>query len=197
MSAQVVKKRILIGLTGNIASGKSEALKYIKSLGYDVIDSDSIVKDIWKDQFHVLELSRLFSRDLSQVDIKNAFIKDVFSNKALRERLEAYIHPIVYQEIFKKAQLLGDIVIVDVPLLYETKKQSMFDAVILVITDEATQMERLLKRGYEKLHAQARIDAFMPYARKVHLTQYHLHGSEEIKTYHQSIKEILRKILQQ
>jgi dephospho-CoA kinase len=197
MSAQVVKKRILIGLTGNIASGKSEALSYIKSLGYDVIDSDSIVKDIWKDQFHVLELSRLFSRDLSQIDIKNAFIKDVFSNKALREGLEAYIHPIVYQEIFKKAQLLGDVVIVDVPLLYETKKQSMFDAVILVITDEATQMERLLKRGYEKLHAQARIDAFMPYARKVHLTQYHLNGSEEIKRYHQSIKDVLRKILQQ
>ena len=195
MSAQVVKKRIRIGLTGNIASGKSEALSYIKELGYDVIDSDQIVKEIWNDPYHIKQLSEIFSKDLTKEEIKKRFVNEVFSNQALRLTLENYIHPVVYQLIEYRLNTLGDIVIIDVPLLYETHHQEMFDAVILVVVDEHTQLKRLLERGYDESHAKKRMEAQMPYALKMKETPYHLNGLEDKKTFQQSIKDVLRKIL--
>jgi dephospho-CoA kinase len=195
MSAQVVKKRIRIGLTGNIASGKSEALSYIKELGYDVIDSDLIVKEMWSDPYHVTQLSEIFHRDLTKEDVKKAFVKEIFSNQTLRLALENYIHPVVYQNIESRSNALGAVVVIDVPLLYETHHQEMFDAVILVVVDEHTQLKRLLERGYDEVHAKKRMEAQMPYHLKTNQTPYHLNGLVDSMTFQQSIKDILRKIL--
>ena len=195
MSAQVVKKRIRIALTGNIASGKSEALSYIKELGYDVIDSDLIVKEIWSDPYHIKQLSEIFSRDLAKEEIKKAFVNDVFSNQTLRRTLENYIHPVVYENIESRSNALGDVVVIDVPLLYETYHQEMFDAVIVVVIDEHTQLKRLHERGYDEVHAKKRMEAQMSYALKINQTPYHLNGLEDSMTFQQSIKDVLRKIL--
>lgn len=195
MSAQVVKKRIRIGLTGNIASGKSEALSIIKELGYDVIDSDLIVKEMWSDPHHVKQLSEMFSKDLTKDEVKKTFIHEIFSNQTLRLTLEGYIHPVVYEDIESRSNTLGDVVVIDVPLLYETHHQEMFDAVILVVIDENTQLKRLLKRGYDEVHAKKRMESQMPYHLKINETPYHLNGLEDLETFQQSIKDVLRKIL--
>jgi dephospho-CoA kinase len=195
MSAQVVKKKIKIGLTGNIASGKSEALKHIQTLGYDTIDSDDIVKNIWKDPSHIEALSKVFQRDLQDAKIKALFIKEIFNSKPLLEKLESYIHPIVYDIIESKLETLGQVVVIDIPLLYETHYESKLDAVILIVVDENTQLNRLIERGYDISHAKARMENQMPYEMKIKKNPYIIDGQTDLETFHHDIENILRKII--
>lgn len=195
MSAQVVKKKLKIGLTGNIASGKSEALRYIKSLGYDTIDSDAIVKEIWKDPIHLESLSNIFKRDLNDARTKEIFIQEVFHSPSLLKTLESYIHPIVYETIEKAIHTLGPVVVIDIPLLYETHYESHVDAVILIVIDEETQLKRLLKRGYDTKDAKARMESQMPYELKISKDPYIINGNTDIKKFQEQILHTLRKII--
>jgi dephospho-CoA kinase len=195
MSVQLAKKSKVIGLTGNIASGKSTALRYLKSKGYVTIDSDQIVSEIWNNEHHLNTLSSLFKRDLSNPLIKKQFSIDVFENESLKKQLESYMHPLVYKTIeLDISKSHESIVIVDIPLLYETNYQDHVDAVILVVVDPQTQRHRLLTRGYSESHAQARIESQMPYALKMKHTNYQLNGALPLPLFYEALDEILRKL---
>lgn len=195
MSVQLAKKSKVIGLTGNIASGKSTALAYLKSKGYVTIDSDQIVSDIWKDEYHLKTLSSMFQRNLSDPFIKKQFSLDIFEHVTLKKQLESYMHPLVYKTIeleILKAQ--GSMVIVDIPLLYETNYQYHVDAVILIVVDPHIQRDRLLKRGYSLSHAQARIESQMSYDLKIKHQNYQVNGALALPLFYEAIDEILRKL---
>ena len=195
MSVQLAKKSKVIGLTGNIASGKSTALTYLKSKGYVTIDSDQIVSEIWKDDHHLNTLSSIFKRDLSNPLIKKQFSIDIFEHEMLKKQLESYMHPLVYKTIeLEISKNHGGIVIVDIPLLYETNYQQHVDAVILIVVDQQTQRNRLLKRGYSESHAQSRIESQMSYDIKTKHPNYQVNGALALPLFYEALDEILRKL---
>jgi dephospho-CoA kinase len=196
MSVQRVKNnKIKIGITGNIASGKSTAVTYLKAKGYHVIDSDEIVRSLWKNHDVIEFLSSMFDRDLNDHIIKHAFIEEVFLNKTMRRELESYLHPKVYEEIEKQIKMKSGIIFIDIPLLYETFYENHLDAVILITVPKDIQLNRLKKRGFSQTQALLRMEAQMSQEEKTKKTKHIISGTLGFETFYQALEKEIEIIL--
>ncbi len=146
------QKTLVIGLTGGIASGKSLVLKEFRKLGSQTLDSDVIAKDVVEpNQSAYKKIVKIFGPNILQ---KNGNLDRkklgslVFFDPKKRKLLESIIHPEVIrnlrQEIkFSQSQLL----VIDIPLLFEAKLQNLVDKIIVVWAPLNQQMARLKKRN--------------------------------------------------
>ena len=139
---------IKIGITGNIACGKSTAYEIIKSAGYPVIDADDIVKEIYKDNLFIEELLAKFPMIIfgGKIDIKK-LSNLLFTDKEFKENYEAFIFPKVKEKIiefFDKNN--NEKIFVIAPLIFEAGFENMFDKIIFISADENIRRERLIAR---------------------------------------------------
>lgn len=152
MSVQHVKnKPYIIGLTGGIASGKSTASTYFKSKGIEVIDSDVIVKNLWKENEEMIQKAEsLFGFKINTMADKKKISQLIFTDKKLRMKLNDIVHPYVFHTIDEKISEFNekDIVVIDMPLLFEVGYEKKCDITCLVYVDLKTQIERLTSRDY-------------------------------------------------
>lgn len=196
MSVQHVKNNnVKIGITGNIASGKSTAVTYLKAKGYDVIDSDEIVRNLWKKHDVIKALSVMFDRDLKDTNVKKTFIEEVFLNEKMRHQLESYLHPQVYEEIEKQIKTKSGIIFIDIPLLYETSYENQLDAVILITVHKDIQLNRLKKRGFTHSQAISRIDSQMKQEEKIKKTTHIVSGTLGFESFYQALEKEIEIII--
>ena len=196
MSVQPVKEnKLKIGLTGNIASGKSTATTYLKAKGFTIIDSDAIVHTLWKDPQIIQELSVLFDLDLKESVIQQQFKQDVFNNETMRKSLEAYLHPKVYDMIEHQIQASKNHVIIDIPLLFETQYEKHLDAVILITVPKDIQKHRLLKRGLNSEQAESRIASQMDQSLKMKKTTHIISSTLNFEAFYQALEKEIDKII--
>ena len=196
MSVQPVKEnKLKIGLTGNIASGKSTATTYLKAKGFTIIDSDAIVHTLWKDPQIIQELSVLFDLDLKESVIQQQFKQDVFNNETMRKSLEAYLHPKVYDIIEHQIQASKNHVIIDIPLLFETQYEKHLDAVILITVPKDIQKHRLLKRGLNSEQAESRIASQMDQSLKMKKTTHIISSTLNFEAFYQALEKEIDKII--
>ena len=145
---------IIVGLTGSVASGKSTVASWMSAKGIAVHDSDAVVHNLLAANGQaVAEIIATFGLDLGTNDggiDRKKLGAHVFANPADRKKLESILHPLVRQhrEFFlQDQQCLGSrIVVLDVPLLYETGVDELCDYVIVVYADEDTIRHRALSR---------------------------------------------------
>jgi len=158
---------MLLGLTGNIASGKSTVASIFKKNGMPNVNADSISREIVKPGEKAWELIfEYFGQDILLPD-KNIDRKKlgdiVFRNSTKRKKLEEITHPFIIERTMAKAKILEEnfnYVLVEVPLLFETKMESLFDLIVLVYADKQTQVERLmLREGLSEKEALFRINS--------------------------------------
>ena len=196
MSVQPVKEnKLKIGLTGNIASGKSTATTYLKAKKFTIIDSDAIVHTLWKDPQIIQELSVLFDLDLKESVIQQQFKQDVFNNETMRKSLEAYLHPKVYDIIEHQIQVSKNHVIIDIPLLFETQYEKHLDAVILITVPKDIQKHRLLKRGLNSEQAESRIASQMDQSLKMKKTTHIISSTLNFEAFYQALEKEIDKII--
>lgn len=142
---------INIGLTGKIASGKSESLSLFKQYGCTVLSSDEIVKELYEKE----EVASLIEKTLQIKFSTSKVNKEELRNHLLvnpkdKKKLEKVIHPLVEKEIVKFLDNeKNPIRVVEVPLLFESKMDHYFDTIVVIDIDEKTQLERLKKRNKE------------------------------------------------
>lgn len=158
-----------IGLTGGIASGKSEVSRLLAAKGVPVVDADRLAREAVAPGSAALK--RIAERwpevvREGQLDRK-ALGAIVFASDEERRALEGIVHPWIRDEAFRRMdeELAGgaEQVIYEAPLLFETGSDAFLDAVILVAAPEHLQRERIMRRdGLDEKEAQARIDAQMP-----------------------------------
>ena len=196
MSVRPVKvNKLKIGITGNIASGKSTATTYLKAKGFTVIDSDAIVHTLWKDPLIIQALSSLFELDLNDLTIQQQFKQDVFNNETMRKSLEAYLHPKVYDIIEHQIQASTNHVIIDIPLLFETQYENRLDAVILITVPKDIQKHRLLKRGLTSEQAESRISSQMAQSLKMKKTTHIISSTLNFEAFYQALEKEIDKII--
>lgn len=140
----------LLGLTGSIGMGKSTTAGFFKDAGCDVWDADAAVHRLYaKKGAAVAPLSNLFPKALIEGAISRQVLKhELQKNPDLIEQLEAIVHPLVAQDrqtFIDSAQ--SDILVFDIPLLFETGADAHMNAVICVTIDEEEQKKRVLERG--------------------------------------------------
>jgi dephospho-CoA kinase len=195
MSALSVKKnKWIIGLTGGIASGKSSALMYFKSLGYHTFSSDDFVKSLWEDHQFVNKMSAQFHMNLHDSNQFQTFKQMIFEHEAKREQLNEIIHPLVYKaiEAFKKSH--EGILILDIPLLFETHYENQVDAVILITVPYDIQLKRLNDRGFSMEDAKARILSQMNELEKKKKTKYHVLGTLSWSSFYEALDRVIKDI---
>jgi dephospho-CoA kinase len=196
MSVRPVKEnKLKIGITGNIASGKSTATTYLKAKGFTIIDSDAIVHTLWKDPLIIQALSSLFELDLNDLTIQQQFKQDVFNNEKIRKSLEAYLHPKVYDIIEHQIQASTNHVIIDIPLLFETQYENRLDAVILITVPKDIQKHRLLKRGLTSEQAESRISSQMAQSLKMKKTTHIISSTLNFEAFYQALEKEIDKII--
>ena len=143
---------LIIGLTGSIGMGKSTTAKMFREAGVPVYDADAAVADLYETGgAAVAPLEAAFpgvTKD-GAVD-REALRQRVLGNDEAMSRLNAIVHPLVGADrvhFFKDAEAAGaDMVVLDIPLLYETGGDANMDAVVVVSAPPEQQRERVLAR---------------------------------------------------
>lgn len=139
-----------IGLTGGIGCGKTTAANCFAELGVPLIDADEIAHDSvapGKPALGLLEAH--FGKQLIvSGSLDRAALREIiFSDPEQKKHLESILHPLVYQEIQRRLdKLLGNYVILSIPLLLETRMQSFVDRILVVDCPVEHQINRVKNR---------------------------------------------------
>src|SRR3989338_8364039 len=143
---------VILGLTGSIGMGKSTAAAAFRMLGVPVHDADGTVHRLLaKGGRAVGEIAKIFPGALKSGAIDRARVAEaVFGDAAALAGIEAVLHPLVRQEETKflaaAARRGCKLVVLDIPLLFETGGESRCDAVVAVSAPRFVQERRVMKR---------------------------------------------------
>ncbi len=145
---------IVIGVTGNLSSGKSAVAKILKSLGAKVLDADIMAKNaVRKGRPAYKGIVKLFGKEYlqksGQINRKKLATR-VFSRPKDLEKLNILIHPEVIFEAFgaiEKEKSRKGYLVMDVPLLFEAKMEALADFTILVTSKPSALIARSRKKG--------------------------------------------------
>lgn len=142
-----------IGLTGGIGCGKSTVTRLFTQLNVPVIDADDIAHQLVAVGQPALKLiqQQLGAASLNaDGSLNRHYIRDlVFNDAAQKQKLEAILHPLVYQTIMAQLAVLdAPYCILSIPLLFETNKADFVDRVLVVDCPEEIQIERVQKRDH-------------------------------------------------
>jgi len=148
----VADRPLLVGLTGSIGMGKSETAKAFARLGVPVYDADAAVHALYDaGGAAAAPIAEAFPGSVKdgRVD-RSALAARVVGDAAALARLEAIVHPLVgtmQRDFINRASANGaDLVVLDIPLLFETGAQARMDAVVVVSAPEEVQRRRVMAR---------------------------------------------------
>lgn len=144
---------MILGLTGGIGSGKSTVSKIFSSMGIKVFDADLIAKDILETEQVKEEIKEKLGKEFIEfkdntID-KELLKKEVFNNPKKLKILNKIVHPKVldvYKKTYIKFKDKKELVIFDVPLLFEVNLEKYCDKVMVVDIDLKIQIERIRNR---------------------------------------------------
>ncbi len=155
-----------VGLTGGVASGKSTVSGVLRELGAVVIDADQLARDVVaKGTPGLAAVVEEFGPGVLTGDgelDRPAVGRIVFADEAARKRLEAIVHPLVFEEITRLEADAPDgaVVVHDIPLLAESGRADSFDAVVVVDAPAEVQVDRMVEdRGWSREEAESRMAA--------------------------------------
>ncbi|MBO0586092.1 dephospho-CoA kinase [Sporosarcina sp. E16_8] len=191
---------MIIGLTGSIASGKSTVSKMLKKKGFPIVDADEIARLVVEPGSPVLlEISGAFGQGILRADgslDREKLGRRIFGNVEERQKLNGIIHPAIRQEMLRqKEQWISkgsNTVIMDIPLLFESKLQSFVDKIIVVSVTPEIQKERLIARNVlSEEEADARIRSQLPIKVKELSADAVLHNNGLIEETESQLTEVL------
>ena len=153
----------LVGLTGNLASGKSTVLACLARCGAQTLSADALVRELYTQPLVRKRLESWFgSAEPEQV------ARAVFRSAADRQKLERFLHPKVWRLIQKRlAACPVGWAVVEVPLLFETGWDKRMDLTVVVAGSSATLPARLQARGLTPQTYRRRLKAQGPEAEKI------------------------------
>lgn len=192
-----------LGLTGGIASGKSTADEFFEKKKIPIIDSDLIAHKIMEiGQNGYKAVVDYFGTDIlndDQTINRRKLGGIVFNDKAKLKKLNELTHPLVHQEI--KQQMARyranqeKLVVIDVPLLFESGFESLCNGVLVISITPELQIERLMKRNaFTKKEAIARINNQMPLSEKEKRATYVVANTGTIDDLEKKLSDLLQEI---
>jgi dephospho-CoA kinase len=162
---------LVVGLTGGIASGKSTVANMFKEMGIEVIDADiEARKAVEIGEAAYEQIVTYFGEGILNDDHtinRSKLAEIIFNDSVKRQKLNEIVHPDVRRRMNEKKEaaiLRGDqVVVLDIPLLFESGLKHMVDVVLLVYVEKDVQLQRLMDRNLlTKEEALARIQSQMP-----------------------------------
>lgn len=164
---------MIVGLTGGIASGKSTVSNLFRKCGIEIVDADKVAKEVSEKKESIEKISSIFGKDILDSDgkiIREKLREKAFKNRELLQELNKIIHPQVMEYFKRKKEenSKDEILIFDIPLLYEAKMEYLCDKIIVVGVDVQKQIRRVVARdGSSKELAKKIISNQMPLDEKI------------------------------
>lgn len=192
-----MKQSKKIAVTGGIGSGKSTVMKIIAGKGYPIFSCDEIYSQLTSDSDFLNILRHSFGDILNSdgtLDRKK-LSEIVFNNPAKLAELDKITHPAIYKEMFRMADEAGGICFCEVPLLFESGAESLFDGVIIVMRNEVQRIKSVTAR--DKLPEQdvkKRISNQFNYNSADFAMYYVIHNNGDLSELEWQTEEIIKKI---
>jgi len=187
-------KRVLkVGLTGNLGSGKSTVARMLKELGASVLDADAAVKDLLRRK----EVKQKIAKEVSpsvftpegEVDRKK-LANLVFSDPQKLRRLEAILHPLVYEEFERFCAQRGGVCVLEAALIFEKGNADRFDLTVLVYAPKEVAKKRALERGMDAKDFERRWALQMPPEEKRKLADFVIDNSGSLEKTKRQVGEL-------
>lgn len=193
---------VVIGLTGGIASGKSTVSNMFGELHIPVIDADVIAREVvepGKEAYN--KIVEVFGNEILEKngELDRAKLGGIiFHDKEKRMQLNHIVHPAVRKEMKEQKEAYiregREVVVLDIPLLFESRLTELVDYTFVVYVDGNTQLTRLMNRnGFTEEEAKARIASQMQLEEKVALADYVINNNGTIEETRAQLREILMK----
>jgi dephospho-CoA kinase len=188
-----------IAITGNVATGKTQALKIFKKLGSYTLNADKIVHDLLlKNKNIKMKIIKHFDKEiLSKGKInKKKLAKIIFEDKSKLNILEKIIHPEVLKKIKEEYEKVKNknftFFVVEMPLLFEIGAQKYFDITITISAKEEVAKKRYKYKDY--IHRKKRQ---LPLKTKEHLADFVITNNQTLSFLEKNIKRVSKKIINQ
>ncbi len=192
---------IVIGVTGNLASGKSEVARILKRKGAKVFDADLAAKQVVRVGMPVY---RAIAKILGQSVLKKDRTLDrkkiaarVFSHPADLKKLNTLIHPGVILECFKTIEhhkKKKGILVLDVPLLYESKMENLAHVTVVIGSSLKNILHRAKKNGLTEELARKILLTQWPLSKKTKRADYVIENNGTRKQLEKKVWEVMTKI---
>lgn len=191
-------KKLVVGLSGGIACGKSSALKIFRELGCDGISTDRITSGILENNDSVKRsIGDKWGRDVlinNQID-KPKIAEIIFNSVQERIWLEELLHPLVRKVWTSRVKASNKTtVVVEIPLLFEKSLQNFFEITVCLISEKNIQLQRLHDRGLTNVQSNARIESQMCLTEKMHLADIVMLGDNSLSFLKQQIDYFLASV---
>ena len=197
-------KRLLVGITGGIATGKTTVANLLRELGVAHIDYDLLARKVvepgkaaWKDILAYFG-SQVLNADKSVDRKKLGSI--VFQDLEKRRKLESFTHPRIHEQFVKQVHEIaqkspGSIIQVSIPLMIEQNLQYMFHKLVVVYVSEKQQIERLISRDrMSEAAARAILNAQLPIEEKVGYADFVIQNGGSIEETKEQVEKLLEKL---
>lgn len=193
----------VIGITGGIGAGKSTVSGYIASLGYPVFDADEVSRGLTADGSPVVdELAETFGEEilvrkgvLNREKLAEIVFSDPEKNHKLREIVTMKVREagIKWISEYRKKEKY-DIIVLDIPLLFETGSEDLCDAVWFITADDDVRRRRVMERdGVTAEQVKSRMKSQMPEKEKAQRSDEIVDNSRGVEELHRTVDALLKK----
>jgi len=199
------RKFLLVGLTGGIATGKSTVSALLRQLGCEIIDADLLAREVVEPgQPALAQIVTEFGRDV--VTAAGALDRKklgaiVFANPERRRRLEAITHPAIRDCFQARLDELAErgfvgLVVFDAAVMIESGNYKNMDRLVVVVTDEPTQLARLHGRdGTDDAENRRKVASQMPLAEKAKLADYVIDNSGDREATAEQVRRVFAALM--
>ena len=194
---------MIIGITGSIGSGKTTVAKLFSMHWYKRIDADEIAhKLLGKNTYAYKKIIKEFGNEIlnKNKNIDRGKLGDlVFNNAEKLNKLNSITHPIIIKNIKKRINEIKKEcpdktrIVIDAPLLLETKAKDLIDKIIVVKADKEVIIKRLNKK-YSKEKIERILNAQMPLDKKLEYADFVIENNRDLIHLKKRVKEIIDKI---
>lgn len=191
---------LVLGLTGGIASGKSTVSHWLAEYGYPIVDADVIARQVVAPgTIGLRQLATLFSPAILTADgalDRQNLGRIVFADRRQLAQLTAITGPLIRQEINRQLVALKhakkELIVLDVPLLFEGHYQQNADLTMVVYVDGSTQLQRLMIRNHlDEVAAKQRIASQWPLIAKRQMADIVIDNNDSLAATKQQVVKFL------
>lgn len=189
-----------VGLTGGLGAGKSEALRALGDLGAATLSTDAVVHELLNgDELREIVVARLGSEVARDGRLDRALIAErVFGDEEARAWLEGELWPRVGQRVAEWRQEVEALdpapraAVVEVPLLFESGMEPVFDATIAVVADESVREERAAARGHAAVAE--RTGRQLPQTEKAQRADFEVRNDGTLDALRETLSRVLARL---